>query len=376
MSNATYMSCRHSERGMRARLRSEGGCRAGESGLVGPQSFTAFYHFCMYDIYLTGSTDYVDTTHVGAVNLAAFVYAPQLLLVAVGFTNVTLTLLFAGQQPTGSLLPNCSAALANTTQPVQASCVALFDQLVAPQWQPASATTATVSGGGQGAPYNISVLVTGLQPSTAYSFRGSLWYPAGSAHDAPRSGFVYVVATTLGCVPTCNSDPRYLPCEDNGCGGACGFCSLYYNCSLYANLPADMQLAGQANTSVCTAGAALIAALVPNGPTNGTSVVGDPVLVGFRGQRFQVHGIDGAVYNLVTEPHLFINARFGFLQGPRPCPVMPSTGLQSTACWSHPGSYLTGVAIAARSPDGLVHRLLATSGTESVGFTQVLYNES
>ena len=336
--------------------------------------FTAFYRFCMYDIYLTGSFDYVDTTHAGAVNNAAFVTAPQLMLVALGFNNVTLSLLFAGQQHAGSLLPNCSAALVNTTQPVQASCVALFDQLVAPQWQSASVTTATVSGGGQGALYNVTVLVTGLQPSTAYSFRGSFWYPAGSAHDAPRSGFAYVVATTLGCVPTCNSDPRYLPCGDNGCGGVCGFCSLYYNCSLYTNLPAAIQLASQANTSVCTAGAALTAALLPTNATNATSVVGDPVLVGFRGQRFQVHGIDGAVYNLITEPQLFINARFGFLEGPRPCPVMPSTGLQSAACWSHPGSYLTEVAVAARSPDGCIHRLLIAPGDASVGFTQILYN--
>ena len=131
--------------------------------------------------------------------------------------------------------------------------------------------------------------------------------------------------------------------------------------------------AAQATSSTGTVTAAALASS-STGSGGRSSMLGDPMLVGFRGQRFQVHGIDGAVYNLITERQQMVNARFGFLNGPRHCPPMPSTGQRSAACWTHPGSYLTEVAIAASSLDGREHRLLAVPGNASLGFTQVLYD--
>ena len=70
---------------------------------------------------------------------------------------------------------------------------------------------------------------------------------------------------------------------------------------------------------------------------NVSSIVGDPQFVGLRGQQYQVHGIDGAVYNLISERSTQVNARFAFLtQGS--CPVIG--GVADSNCWSHPGSYL------------------------------------
>ena len=84
------------------------------------------------------------------------------------------------------------------------------------------------------------------------------------------------------------------------------------------------------------------------------SVSGDPQFVGLLGQSFQVHGIDGAVYSLITSAAFQLNARFTFL-GPSParkCPVMPSTGEVGRACWTHAGSYLTEVGLRAKGVEG------------------------
>ena len=108
--------------------------------------------------------------------------------------------------------------------------------------------------------------------------------------------------------------------------------------------------------------------------TTAAQAVGDPMLVGFLGQRFQVHGVSGAVYCLVTERGVLVNARFGFLDGPRSCPSLPSTGRRAMACWSHPGSYLVEVAIAARLDDGRIHRLWAAPGNVSTGFASILFD--
>ena len=98
------------------------------------------------------------------------------------------------------------------------------------------------------------------------------------------------------------------------------------------------------------------------------SVSGDPQFVGLRGQSFQVHGLDGAVYNLITDASLQLNARFAFLDGPRPCPVMPSTGKRSSACWSHPGSYLSELGLQTIGGS----KLLLVSGSAASGFASIL----
>ena len=97
------------------------------------------------------------------------------------------------------------------------------------------------------------------------------------------------------------------------------------------------------------------------------SAVGDPLFTGLRGQSFQVHGIDGGVYALISDFSLHLNARFAFLDGPRRCPTMPSTGHPSTACWTHPGSYLSHIALATIGGS----RLLIVAGDATSGFASV-----
>ena len=102
-----------------------------------------------------------------------------------------------------------------------------------------------------------------------------------------------------------------------------------------------------------------------------SSVRGDPQFVGLRGQSFQVHGMDGAVYALISDAHVQVNTRFVFLQGPRPCPVMPSTGKQASTCWSHAGSYLGELAVKTSAGD----RVLVVAGSAVDGFSSVIVND-
>ena len=103
-----------------------------------------------------------------------------------------------------------------------------------------------------------------------------------------------------------------------------------------------------------------------------SSVLGDPQFVGLRGQSFQVHGIDGEVYALISEPAMQLNARFRFLTGPRPCPVMPSTGERCGACWSHDGSYLSEVGVLVKATG---ERVRVMAGNATQGFASVAVDD-
>jgi hypothetical protein len=102
--------------------------------------------------------------------------------------------------------------------------------------------------------------------------------------------------------------------------------------------------------------------------TNPAVVVGDPQFVGLRGQSFQVHGIDGAVYNIITEAQMQVNARFAFLSEGE-CPII--NGAPDVNCWSHPGSYL-GEMSFQQIVDGKLHQLLVTSGSAKQGFAAIV----
>ena len=105
-------------------------------------------------------------------------------------------------------------------------------------------------------------------------------------------------------------------------------------------------------------------------PGPATAITGDPMFLGLRGQQYQVHGIDGAVYNLISDPYTQVNSRFAFLTGPRPCAVLPSTGRRSTTCWTHPGSYLGELGIKTSGND----RLFIQAGSATEGFHAVTLN--
>jgi len=98
-----------------------------------------------------------------------------------------------------------------------------------------------------------------------------------------------------------------------------------------------------------------------------SGVVGDPQFVGLRGQQFQVHGIDGAVYNLISEQSTQVNARFVFLASGQ-CPRFKD--IAASNCWSHPGSYLGQVSFQ-QVVDGKIHQLLVTAGPANTGFESI-----
>ena len=96
-----------------------------------------------------------------------------------------------------------------------------------------------------------------------------------------------------------------------------------------------------------------------------SSVLGDPSFQGLLGQRFQVHGIDGQVYNLVHEAGTTLNARFVFLSSGR-CPLLPD----AANCWSHNGSYLGELGVRTSGGD----RVVIHSGSAERGFSNVSFN--
>jgi len=102
------------------------------------------------------------------------------------------------------------------------------------------------------------------------------------------------------------------------------------------------------------------------------AVNGDPAFVGLRGQSYQVHGMDGEVYNLISCPRLQVNAKFAFLTEGQ-CPI-GSDGVPHTNCWSHPGSYLGAIGVQQRVGKGSesrLHRLEIVSGSRVTGFALV-----
>ena len=105
-----------------------------------------------------------------------------------------------------------------------------------------------------------------------------------------------------------------------------------------------------------------------------SGVLGDPQFVGLRGQSFQVHGLDGAIYALLSSPTTHMNGRFVFLDSG----VCPSAAVITTPCWSHPGSYIGAVSVqeVVVDVDGVqqVQRLLIESGPASLGFTSIVHN--
>jgi hypothetical protein len=103
----------------------------------------------------------------------------------------------------------------------------------------------------------------------------------------------------------------------------------------------------------------------PSSSTGVSAALGDPMFVGLRGQRYQVHGVDGQVYSLIIDRGLRVNARFSYLAHGS-CPDLP----QPANCWSHPGSYIGDIGIWTAAGD----RLVIHSGGAQAGFAAVTLN--
>lgn len=102
-------------------------------------------------------------------------------------------------------------------------------------------------------------------------------------------------------------------------------------------------------------------------PGDGGFIVGDPQFVGLRGQSYQVHGVSGEVYNIVSDADLQYNSRFVFLDAGE-CPTV--NGKKQKGCWSHPGSYLGELGLKTRAGDQ-IHLI---TGKAKDGFTAVTVN--
>lgn len=98
--------------------------------------------------------------------------------------------------------------------------------------------------------------------------------------------------------------------------------------------------------------------------TTPSGVLGDPQFVGLRGQSFQVHGLDGAVYGLISDAQVQVNALFGFLTSGN-C-LRDEAGRPLFTCWSHPGSYLTALSVRTRTG-----ALNFTAGPALSGFSHI-----
>jgi len=105
----------------------------------------------------------------------------------------------------------------------------------------------------------------------------------------------------------------------------------------------------------------------PSQPGQGGFVVGDPQFIGLRGQNYQIHGVSGEIYNIVSDADLQYNSRFVFLsQGD--CPVL--NGKKQKGCWSHPGSYLGELGLKTKNGD----KIHFVSGDAKEGFDTVEIN--
>ena len=106
------------------------------------------------------------------------------------------------------------------------------------------------------------------------------------------------------------------------------------------------------------------------------SVTGDPVFVGFLGQVYQVHGLAGEIFNLVTSAQLQLNALFTFLGKGQAMSAEQQlevqltsphrTPLPLTAAWSHPGTYLGSIGLQVGA-----HTLTFVPGPYATGFASI-----
>ena len=106
-------------------------------------------------------------------------------------------------------------------------------------------------------------------------------------------------------------------------------------------------------------------------PSTG-GVIGDPQFTGLLGQRFQVHGVSGTVYNIITDSLLQVNARFDFLSsggGPR-------ADIIDTQPWTHQGTYLGAMSFQTKRSVNASHVdvVVVEAGGENEGFARVSIN--
>jgi len=158
------------------------------------------------------------------------------------------------------------------------------------------------------------------------------------------------------CLDETVCNPYVLGCSDPHC---LGFVSCVENTACGGHLPGDICLYDgvSKNFKVCDMR-----------PDDGGLVVGDPQFIGLRGQNYQIHGVSGEIYNIVSDNDFQYNSRFVFLHK-GDCPVVD--GKKQKGCFSHPGSYLGELGIKTRAGDK-IHWM---TGPAAQGFSSITLND-
>jgi hypothetical protein len=102
--------------------------------------------------------------------------------------------------------------------------------------------------------------------------------------------------------------------------------------------------------------------------TTPPGICGDPQFLGLNGQDYQIHGVSGEVYNIISDSQIQYNSRFVFLDSGR-CPI-DANGKKMKGCWSHPGSYLGALGLKTKAGD----KIRIVPGSARHGFKLVELN--
>ena len=204
--------------------------------------------------------------------------------------------------------------------------------------------------------------------------------PSGTSiltSDASNGGAVFatpLVGRSTGCTATggCVTWSIKLPAGLWNCDSGSMNYAILNDASFYYHCAQPGYFLMQNTVSVRPSPSSSSTGVARPSPTSAPSpgARGDPQFAGLRGQDYQVHGIDGGVYNVISDRYMQLNSQFVFLTGPRPCPIMPSTGHPSIACFAHSGSYLGNLALLTGSGE----KVLIQSGSAADGLTSVTYN--
>lgn len=213
-------------------------------------------------------------------------------------------------------------------------------------------------------PYTLSVYVNnGVTPGSEAASVESFWLAPpnnnGLYGNATLTGSGYAANFLTGSIIRNTTAGQYLGTHTSPTN-ITGLYQFYFTIPVLSSILVNLTYinSGAPNPVVD-----LISILV----TNPAVVVGDPQFVGLRGQSFQVHGIDGAIYNIISEQNTQVNSRFVFLSEGE-CPVLKGKAEQN--CWSHPGSYLGEMSFQAKVA-GKTHKALITAGSAHSGFASI-----
>ena len=119
----------------------------------------------------------------------------------------------------------------------------------------------------------------------------------------------------------------------------------------------------------------VVAPLQVPAATPAVGVSGDPSFVGFLGQQFQLHGIPGRVFNLLSSSRLQLNSRFSFIgegevmtggemKQTRLFRAIKGAALPNTKAWSHEGTFLSEIGLKLDNV-----KLQLTAGAYATGMT-------